>query len=41
MPIIYRINTKIRLTMLRLSGFELYFRWMPLKRYQYNITGPF
>ena len=33
MPIyIYRLNTKIRLTMLCLSGFELYSRWvLPLK----------
>ena len=29
MPI-YRLNTKIRLTVLRLSGFELYSRWVPL-----------
>ena len=28
---IYRLNTKIRLTMLCLSGFELYSRWVPLK----------
>ena len=28
---IYRLNTKIRLTMLCLSGFELYSRWLPLK----------
>ena len=27
---IYRLNTKIRLTMLYLSGFELYSRWVPL-----------
>ena len=27
---IYRLNTKIRLTMLCLSGFELYSRWLPL-----------
>ena len=27
---IYRFNTKIRLTMLCLSGFELYSRWVPL-----------
>ena len=27
---IYRLNTKIRLTMLCLSGFELYSRWVPL-----------
>ena len=32
MPIyIYRLNTKIRLTMLCLSGFELYPRWVPLR----------
>ena len=32
MPVyIYRLNTKIRLTMLCLSGFELYSRWEPLK----------
>ena len=29
MPI-YRLNTKIRLTMLCLSGFELYYRWVLL-----------
>ena len=28
---IYRLNTKIRLTMLCLSGFELYSRWVPLE----------
>ena len=27
---IYCLNTKIRLTMLCLSGFELYSRWVPL-----------
>ena len=27
---IYRLNTKILLTMLCLSGFELYSRWVPL-----------
>ena len=26
----YRLNTKIRLTMLCLSGFELHSRWVPL-----------
>ena len=26
----YRLNAKIRLTMLCLSGFELYSRWVPL-----------
>ena len=26
----YRLNTKIRLTMLCLIGFELYSRWVPL-----------
>ena len=29
-PYIYRLNTKIRLTMLCFSGFELYSRWVPL-----------
>ena len=29
---IYRLNTKIRLTMLCLSGYELYSRWVPLKK---------
>ena len=28
----YRLNIKIRLTMLRLSGFDLHCRWVPLKR---------
>ena len=31
MPYIYRLNTKIRLTMLCLSVFELYSRWVSLK----------
>ena len=30
----YRLNTKIRLTMLCLSGFELYSRWVPLLKQQ-------
>ena len=30
MPISTNLNTKIRLTMLCLSGFELYSRWVPL-----------
>ena len=30
MPTIYRLNTKISSTMLCLSGFELYSRWVPL-----------
>ena len=30
MPILYRLNTKTRLTMLCLSGFELSSRWVPL-----------
>ena len=30
MPKFYRLNTKIRLTMLCFSGFELYSRWVPL-----------
>ena len=29
---IFCLNTKIRLTMLCLSGFELYSRWVPLYR---------
>ena len=40
---IYRLNTKIRLTMLCLSGFELYSRWVPLKyvntRMSYRTTN--
>ena len=35
--IIYRLNTKIRLTMLCLSGFELYSRWMPLTDYHSRL----
>ena len=31
MPISNRLKTKIRLTMLYLSVFELYSRWVPLK----------
>ena len=31
MPILYRLTTKIRLTMPRLSDFELNSRWVPLK----------
>ena len=30
----YRLNTKIRLTMLCLSGFLLYSRWVPLLKQQ-------
>ena len=30
---IYRLNTKIRLTMLFLCSFELYSRWVPLKQH--------
>ena len=30
MYLYYRLNTKIRSTMLCLSGFELYSRWVPL-----------
>ena len=30
MPYVYHLNTKIRLTMLCLSGFDLYSRWVPL-----------
>ena len=29
---IYRLNIKIRSTMLCLSGFELYSRWVPLNQ---------
>ena len=29
---VYRLNTKIRVTILCLSGFELYSRWVPLKQ---------
>ena len=32
----YRLNTKIRLTMLCFSGFALYSRWVPLKAKKYN-----
>ena len=32
MAYIYRLTTKIRLTMLFLSGFELYSRWVPLNQ---------
>ena len=32
MPIVYRLNTKMRLTMLCLSGFEQYSRWVTLNR---------
>ena len=31
----YRLNTKISLTMLCLSGFELYSRWVPLLKQTY------
>ena len=34
MPISTVFNTKIRLTMLCLSGFELYSRWVPLIDYK-------
>ena len=37
MPI-YRLNTKIRLTMLCLSGFELYSRWVPLHKSIYSCV---
>ena len=35
---IYRLNTKIRLTMLCLSGFELYSRWVPLISFSISIA---
>ena len=37
MPIIYRLNTKIRLTMLCLIGFELYSRWVSLKTFNKDV----
>ena len=34
----HHLNTKIRLTMLCLSGFELYSRWVPLSHgYVYTV----
>ena len=36
---IYRLNTKIRLTMLCLSGCELYSRWVPLKTNKRESPG--
>ena len=33
---IYRLNTKIRSTMLCLSGFGLYSRWVPLFSYNFD-----
>ena len=35
---IYHLNTKIRLTMLCLSGFELYSRWVPLNSFSISIA---
>ena len=35
---IYPLNTKIRLTMLCLSGFELYSRWVPLNGFSISIA---
>ena len=32
MPLLYRLNIKIHLKMLCLSGFELYSRWVPLNK---------
>ena len=40
MPIstfLYRSNPKIRLTMLCLSGFELFSRWVPLQRQRRDL----
>ena len=34
LTIIYRLNTKIRLTMLCLSGFELHSRWVPFFKHR-------
>ena len=40
MPIyIYRLNTKTRSTMLCLSGFELYSRWVPLYKVVHNLLA--
>ena len=36
----YRLNTKIRLTMLCFSGFELYSRWVPLNESQPWMEAP-
>ena len=36
----YRLNTKIHLTMLCLSGFELYSRWVPLTDPLFSLQGP-
>ena len=35
---IYPLNTKIRLTMLCLSGFELYSRWVPLNSFSISTA---
>ena len=37
----YRLNTRIRLTMLCLSGFELYSRWVPLNSEMKSPLGAF
>ena len=34
---IYRLNTKIRSSMLCLSGFELYSRWVPLEEAKWKV----
>ena len=39
MPISNRLKTKIRLTMLYLSVFELYSRWVPLKEADASACG--
>ena len=38
---IYRLNTKMRLRMPCLSGFELYSRWVPLRVVKVKIKSPF
>ena len=35
---IYCLNTKIRLTLLCLSGYELYSRWVPLNSFSFSIA---
>ena len=35
----YRLNTKIRLTMLCFSGFELYSRWVPLTAQRSHVRA--
>ena len=41
MPISTRLNTKICLTVLHLSGFEMYSQWVPLKYVKTSHQGMF